>query len=99
MELNRNLDQDVIAASADTELAVVVVFSLRAGKIMSKEDFIMEGLSQGLTEDDNSIPESGYSAFLKQYYSGPRPVPGEILIPQLVKDEKLILEWLREKKG
>jgi len=99
MELNRNLDQDVIAASADTELAVVVVFSLRAGKIMSKEDFIMEGLSQGLTEDDNSIPESVYSAFLKQYYSGPRPVPGEILIPQLVKDEKLILEWLREKKG
>ncbi len=99
MELNRNLDQDVIAASADKDLAVVVVFSLRAGKILSKEDFIMEGLPEGLPEDDNSIPESVYSAFLKQYYSGPRPVPGEILIPLLVKDEKIILEWLEDKKG
>jgi excinuclease ABC subunit C len=99
MELNRNLDQDVIAASADSELAVVVVFSLRSGKIMSKEDFLMEGLSPGLTRDENNIPESVYSAFLKQYYSGPRPVPGEILIPQLVKDEKLILEWLEDKKN
>ncbi|NYT18633.1 MAG: excinuclease ABC subunit UvrC, partial [Methanobacteriales archaeon] len=99
MELNRNLDQDVIAASADKDLAVVVVFSLRAGKILSKEDFIMEGLPEGLPGDDNSIPESVYSAFLKQYYSGPRPVPGEILIPLLVKDEKIILEWLEDKKG
>lgn len=99
MELNRNLDQDVIAASADSELAVVVIFSLRAGKIMSKEDFIMEGLSPGVTGEEDSIPESVYSAFLKQYYSGPRQVPGEILVPQLVKDEKLILEWLEDKKN
>jgi len=100
MELNRNLDQDVIAAAADSELAVVVVFSLRTGKIMSKEDFLMEGLSEVLAEDwEDSIPESIYSAFLKQYYSGPRQVPGEIMIPQLVKEEELIREWLEDKKG
>jgi excinuclease ABC subunit C len=100
MELNRNLDQDVIAAAADLELAVVVVFSLRAGKIMSKEDFLMEGLSEVLAEDwEDSIPESIYSAFLKQYYSGPRQVPGEIMIPQLVREEELIREWLEDKKG
>ncbi|MDD1764130.1 MAG: excinuclease ABC subunit UvrC [Methanobacteriaceae archaeon] len=100
MELNRNLDQDVIAAAADSELAVVVVFSLRAGKIMSKEDFLMDGLSEVLAEDwEDSIPESIYSAFLKQYYSGPRQVPGEIMIPQLVKEEELIREWLEDKKG
>ncbi|MEN6329358.1 MAG: excinuclease ABC subunit UvrC [Methanobacteriaceae archaeon] len=99
MELNRNLDQDVIAASADSELAVVVVFSLRAGKIMSKEDFLMEGLSPELGGYGDGVPESVYSAFLKQHYSGPRQVPGEILIPQLVKDEKLIHEWLEDQKG
>jgi excinuclease ABC subunit C len=95
MELNRNLDQDVISYSLGAEMAVVVVFSLRNGKIMSKEDFIMEGVKEGA---GNNLSEQIFSAFLKQYFTGPRQVPQEILLPNPVADEKLIESWLSEKR-
>ncbi|MEG3224687.1 MAG: excinuclease ABC subunit C [Methanobacteriales archaeon Met13] len=99
MELNRNLDQDVIAASVDVELAVVVVFSLREGKIMSKEDFIMEGVSEALEGDlKKNNTENIFSAFLTQYYSGPRLVPGEIMLPHVLDEQKVIEEWLSDKR-
>ncbi|MDM7917649.1 MAG: excinuclease ABC subunit UvrC, partial [Methanosarcina sp.] len=89
MEFNRSLDQDVISLAAD-ELVVVVVFRVREGKIMGKEDFIMEGPQE-------NFPSEILGAFIKQYYSGPRQVPAEILIPTTIEDEKLILKWLRDK--
>ena len=36
MEFTRSLDQDVIASASDSELACVVVFSVREGKIIGK---------------------------------------------------------------
>ncbi|HMK54490.1 MAG TPA: excinuclease ABC subunit UvrC [Methanobacteriaceae archaeon] len=100
MELNRNLDQDVVAASIDVEMALVVVFSLREGKIMSKEDFIMEGVSEALEGDlTRNSTEDIFSAFLKQYYSGPRQIPGEIMLPHSLDEQKVIEEWLSDKKG
>ena len=74
MEFNRSLDQDVISYAVDDDVVVVVVFRVRAGKIMGKEDFLVEGAQ------DNH-PKEIIAAFIKQYYSGPRPVPAEILLP------------------
>ena len=90
MEFNRSLDQDVIATSNDGEVVVVVVFRVRNGKIMGKEDFLMEGAQE------NSPPEI-LTAFIKQYYSGPRQVPAEILLPVMIEDRPLIEKWLSEK--
>jgi excinuclease ABC subunit C len=90
MEFNRSLDQDVIATSNDGEVVVVVVFRVRNGKIMGKDDFLMEGAQE------NSPPEI-LTAFIKQYYSGPRQVPAEILLPVMIQDRQLIEKWLSEK--
>jgi len=90
MEFNRSLDQDVIASSNDGEVVVVVVFKVMNGKIMGKEDFLMEGAQE------NSPPEI-LAAFIKQYYSGPRQVPAEILLPVMIEDKELIEKWLSDK--
>jgi excinuclease ABC subunit C len=90
MEFNRNLEQDVIACSLDEEIASVVVFSVRDGKIMGKDDFLMSGA-------ENTSPEKILSAFLKQYYTGPRTVPAEIILQNHVEDEDLIVQWLSDK--
>ncbi len=91
MEFTRSLDQDVVASSSDSELACVVVFSVREGKIIGKDDFLMSGA-------ENTSEEKIISAFLKQYYTGPRHVPAKIIIPKEVEDKKLIEEWLSEKR-
>jgi excinuclease ABC subunit C len=92
MEVTRDLDQDVVAFSSDEKMACVVVFSVRSGKITGKDDFFMSGTQ-------NTSGEKILSAFLKQYYAGPRHVPAEIVLPGEVDDEKLLLEWLSEKRG
>ena len=91
MEFTRSLDQDVVASASDSELACAVVFSVREGKIIGKDDFLMSGA-------ENTSEEKIISAFLKQYYTGPRHVPAKIIIPKNVEDRKLIEEWLSEKR-
>lgn len=90
MEFNRSLDQDVISYAVNDDVVVVVVFRVRSGKIMGKEDFLVEGAQ-------NNYPQEILGAFIKQYYSGPRSVPAEILLPIMIPDEKLITKWLSEK--
>ena len=91
MEFTRSFDQDVVASASDSELACVVVFSVREGKIIGKDDFLMSGA-------ENTSEEKIISAFLKQYYTGPRHVPSKIIIPKIVEDKKLVEEWLSEKR-
>ena len=91
MEFTRSLDQDVVASASDNELACAVVFSVREGKIIGKDDFLMSGA-------ENTSEEKIISAFLKQYYTGPRHVPAKIIIPKDVEDKNLIEEWLSEKR-
>jgi len=91
MEFTRSLDQDVVASASDSELACVVVFSVREGKIIGKDDFLMSGA-------ENTSEEKIISAFLKQYYTGPRHIPSKIIIPKIVEDKKLVEEWLSEKR-
>jgi excinuclease ABC subunit C len=92
MEFNRSLDQDVVAYSSDGDIVVAVVFRVREGKILGKEDFMVEGAQ-------NNLPSELLSAFIKQYYSGPRQVPQEILLPLKVEDAELIIDWLSDKRA
>lgn len=91
MEFTRSLDQDVVSSASDGELACVVVFSVREGKIIGKEDFLMSGA-------ENTTQEMIISAFLKQYYVGPRHVPAKIVVPKKFEDMELVEEWLSEKR-
>lgn len=94
MEFNRQLEQDVIACALDEEFASVVIFRVRNGKIIGKDEFLMSGV-----ETCENTPPGVLSAFLKQYYSGPQQVPSELILQYHVDDEDLILEWLKEKSG
>lgn len=86
---NNNTDQDIIAGSYDQKIACMVVFSVREGKITGKEDFLMAGV-------ENTNPEDVLSAFIKQYYSNPRYVPGEIILQYTIKEQNLVEDWLSD---
>ena len=90
MEFNRQLEQDVIACSLNEDFATVVVFSVRDGKITGKNDFLMSFV-------EPTSPEKVLSAFLKQYYTGPRQIPSDLILQYHVDDESLIIDWLKEK--
>lgn len=92
IEFNRGLEQDMIACSYDEEAAVVVVFSIRDGKIIGKDDFLMSGT-------EGTLPDKILSAFLKQYYMTPRHIPSEIIIQYRPDELELINEWLSENRG
>lgn len=92
MEFNRQLEQDVIACSLDEDFASVVIFRVRSGKIVGKEEFLMSGTTGGTNK-----PGLVLSAFLKQHYSGPQQVPSQLILQYHVDDEELILDWLKEK--
>jgi len=87
IEFDRGLEQDVIACSYDEKIACVVVFSIRDGKIIGKDDFLMSGT-------EGTLPDKILSAFLKQYYMSPRHVPSEIIIQYKPDEKDLIEEWL-----
>ncbi|MDR0900880.1 MAG: excinuclease ABC subunit UvrC [Methanobrevibacter sp.] len=89
------LDQDIIAMAFDGDSAIVVVFSIRDGKITGKDDFLMSGTKNNKTDEV-------ISAFIQQYYGINRHIPQEIIIEQAIKDkneEKLILDWLSDLRG
>lgn len=87
-----DLDQDVIAISEDKDNFVIVVMAVRNGKIVGKDDFLMNG-----TEYD-SVEEVEYS-FIQQYYGYNRHVPKQIIINQGIGDVSLLEEWLTDLRG
>lgn len=92
MELGQNIEQDIIACSYDEKVASVVIFTMREGKIIGMDDFLMSGT-------EGTLPGDILSAFLKQFYMSPRHVPAEIIIQYKPDDNELIQEWLSENRG
>ncbi len=88
----RGLDQDTIACSCDDEVACVVVFSIRGGKIVGKDDFFMDGV-------EGTPPGKILSTFLKLYYANPRYIPPQIILQHEPDEKDLIVRWLSEKRG
>jgi excinuclease ABC subunit C len=85
-------DSDVIAmARADNE-ACVQIFFIRAGKLIGREYFILEG-----TEDttDNEV----MAEFVKQFYTEAASVPQQVLLPQEIEEAQIIQQWLGGRSG
>lgn len=89
---NKNINQDVIAGRYGEDSACIVVFNVREGKIIEKDDFVMTGAK-------NSTPEKILTEFIKQFYSYPRHIPHEIILQYPIDDEEIIKEWLKDMKG
>jgi excinuclease ABC subunit C len=86
------VDQDVIAFAKDDGHACVQVFFVRAGKLLGREYFVLEG-----TENENS--ERVLSSFVTQFYDQAAYVPPEILLPEIIDEAQIIETWLKQNKG
>jgi excinuclease ABC subunit C len=85
-------DQDVVAFARANGDACVEVFFIRGGKLIGREDFLLEG-----TRDE----EAGQimSSFVTQFYESAAYVPPEIVLQNHVAEAEVIESWLREKRG
>lgn len=87
-------DQDVIglARAADKALACAQVFFIRRGKLIGRENFLLD---TGAAEDEAEV----LTAFVKQYYAQASALPPQILLPCEIEDHQAIARWLSERAG
>ncbi len=86
------VDQDVIAFAQDDGNACVQVFFIRAGKLLGREYFVLEGTTHANADDV-------LSSFVQQFYDQAAYVPPEILLPEMIDEAKIIESWLKQNKG
>jgi len=86
------LDSDVIAFARDEDAACVQVFFVRAGKLIGREYFILEGASQA---EDHEVVEG----FLTQYYTEAAYIPDRVMLPTEIEEARIIEDWLNSKRG
>lgn len=86
------IDQDVIAFAKDDGNACVQVFFVRAGKLLGREYFVLEG-----TDYSNDAQVLG--SFVQQFYDQAAYVPPEILLPEMIDEAIIIESWLKQNKG
>lgn len=85
-------DRDIIALAREGEQACMVVFVIRGGKLLGREQFILD-------ETGGADDEEVLSAFVKQYYMPAEFIPREILLPAGLSETPLISHWLAQKRG
>ncbi len=85
-------DQDYISMAASEDQVCVMVFFVRNGKLLGREQHILEG-----TEDMDRSEVLG--TFTKQFYSRTSFIPKEILIDGNIDDREVIEIWLSQKKS
>ncbi|MEE9912309.1 MAG: excinuclease ABC subunit UvrC [Deltaproteobacteria bacterium] len=83
-------DQDVLGAYADGDTYQLCILFVRGGKLLGSKSFAPV----------KTKAEEGevMSSLLQQYYDGSN-LPEEIILPRSLPDEKVIAEWLADKKG
>ncbi len=86
------VDSDVIAFARSNGEACVQVFFIRAGKLIGREYFVLEGTAD---ESGAQIVEQ----FVKQFYDEAAYVPPEVLLPEEIEEARIINEWLNSKRG
>lgn len=85
-------DQDFIAIAIEEDIGCVQVFHVREGKLMGRDHFFLEGISEASLSE---VLES----FVKQYYASCGFIPREIILKEAIDDEKVIEEWLNLTAG
>ncbi len=85
-------DRDLIALARDDREAVIQVFFVREGRIVGREHHYMR---IAVEDKDAELLET----FVKQFYAGTPFLPREIWLRNTLPDEKLLADWLSEKRG
>ena len=86
------MDSDVIAMARSNGEACVQIFFIRAGRMIGREYFILEG-----TEDE--ADSEVISEFLKQFYSEAAYVPPQVLLPNEIEEVQIIKQWLNTRRS
>lgn len=84
-------DEDFISIYSDEKDTCAMIFFLRDGKILGKENYMLEntaGISNGEIISD----------FVKEFYGGTAFVPKNIFVKS-IEDSQLLEEWLTMKRG
>lgn len=83
-------NEDFIAISQDEKDSCVQIFFLRDGKIVGREDFILD-------DTGSEVPEKVVSDFIKCFYGGTAFVPRSIYVTAC-DDIDILEQWLSMKK-
>ena len=88
----RGDESDVFGLYREGDNAVLQVFSVRSGKVVDRDSFLLEELA---VHDEAELIE----ACLKQYYELGRFLPSSMHIPVDFPERLVVAEWLSSKKG
>jgi len=84
-------DRDILAVAGDETLTVVTQLTVRNGYLLGSRHYTAE---QTLADDGEII-----GAFISRHYDDVPDIPGEILVPQLPDDDKILAEKLTGLRG
>lgn len=87
---HKKVDQDVFSIHCEA-VAVINLFMIREGKLVQKENFILENTRQ-------VSPEEILETFLVNYYIDATNLPREILIPFAINTQSLDMLWANRGK-
>ena len=83
-------ERDLFAAWAEGARAALQVFSVRDGRVVGREGYLL---------DDVTEPERLLAAAIQQFYADGRHVPREILVPAELPEQELLEAWLGARRG
>lgn len=89
------MDSDVVAFARDDRHdgnACVQIFFVRAGRLIGREYFVLEGAEEA---SDSDV----LTQFLQQFYAEAAYVPSEVMLPDTVAEAEVITQWLQTRRG
>ncbi|MEX1157157.1 MAG: excinuclease ABC subunit UvrC [Chloroflexota bacterium] len=85
-------EHDVVGMAREEEEACLQVFSIRNGKMIGREHFIVEG-ARDVTDSEV------LGSFLQQYYAATERPPREVLVPLTPADSGALSAFLTDRRG
>jgi excinuclease ABC subunit C len=83
-------ERDLFGIQVEGERAAVQVFSVRDGKVVAREGFLLDPVTE---------PDSVLADTLQQFYASGRYVPREVLVAGEVPTRELLEQWLSQRRG
>ncbi len=90
--LSESADRDVAVIEIEQDDACGLIFRIRDGKLIGKQHFYFNRLT-------DQPPETALSFLMKTYYFRTDYIPEEIILPFAPADEETLLEWLVQARG
>jgi excinuclease ABC subunit C len=85
-------EQDVIAMAQSGEQAYVEVFFVRNSRLIGRDHFVLEGIS-------DERPSQALTNFVKQFYASASYIPSAIWLQHSVDESPALSEWLTSLRG